>query len=61
VFVLQHEVDRYSSYQQRIAECDQQIEKRFATFADNSDPVQSPSPKREIKKERKAYAKCSGV
>jgi len=40
VFVLQQEVDLYDSYQQRIAECDQQIEKHLATFADISNPVQ---------------------
>jgi transposase len=37
----------------RITECDQQIEKHLATFADNSNPVQQPSPKGEIKKKRK--------
>jgi len=53
VFVLQQEVDLYDTYQQRIAECDQQIEKHLATFADNRNPVQPPSPKGEIKKKKK--------
>jgi transposase len=51
VFVLQQEVELYDSYQQRIAECDQQIQKHLATFADNCNPVQ-PS-KGETKKKRK--------
>jgi transposase len=53
VFVLQQEVAVHEAYWQRIAECDQQIEKHLATFADNSNPVQPPSPKGEIKKKRK--------
>jgi transposase len=53
VFVLQQEVDLYDSYQQRIAECDQQIEKHLATFAGNRNPVPPPSPKGEIKKKKK--------
>jgi transposase len=53
VFVLRQEVDPYDSYQQRIAERDQQIEKHLATFANNSNPVQPPSPKGEIKKKKK--------
>jgi transposase len=46
VFVLQQEVDLHEAYRQRITECDQQIEKHLATFADNSNPVQPPSPSR---------------
>jgi hypothetical protein len=57
VFVLQQEVDLYDTYQQRIAECDQQIQKHLATFADNSNPVQPPSPKGEIKKKKKSLRK----
>jgi transposase len=53
VFVLRQEVDLYDTYQQRIAECDQQMQKHLATFADNSNPVQPPSPKGEIKKKKK--------
>jgi hypothetical protein len=53
VFVLQQEVALHEAYRQRITECDQQIEKHLATFADNSNPVQPPSPKGEIKKKRR--------
>jgi transposase len=53
VFVLQQEVDLYDTYQQRIAEVDQQLQKHLATFADNTIPGQAPSPKREIKKKKK--------
>ena len=62
VFVLHQEVDLYDAYQQRIAECDQQMQKHLATFADNTNAGQPPSPKGEIKKKKKkANAKCSGV
>ena len=40
-------------YQQRIAECDQQMQKHLATFADNSNTDQPPAPKGEIKKKKK--------
>jgi len=53
VFVLQQEVDLYDTYQQRIAECDQQLQKHLATFANNTNPGQPPSPKGEIKKKKK--------
>ena len=33
VFVLQQEVEMYDTYQQRIAECDQQLQKHLASFA----------------------------
>jgi hypothetical protein len=53
VFVLQQEVDLYDAYQQRIAECDQQMQKHLATFADNTTAGQPPSPKGGIKKKKK--------
>jgi transposase len=53
VFALQQEVALHEAYRRRITECDQQIEKHLATFADNSNPVLPPSPKGEIKKKRK--------
>ena len=53
VFVLQQEVDLYDTFQKRIAECDQQLQKHLATFADNRNPVQPASPKGEIKKKKK--------
>jgi transposase len=61
VFVLKQEVDIYDTYQQRIAECDQQLQKHLATFTNDATPGQPPSPKEESKKKKKAYPKCSGV
>jgi transposase len=57
VFVLQQEVDLYDTYQQRIAECDQQMQKHLTTFADNTNAGQLPSPKGEIKKKKKSRRK----
>ena len=34
LFVLQQEVEMYDTYQRRIAECDQQLQKHLASFAD---------------------------
>jgi len=62
VFVLQQEVDLYDTYQQRIAECDQQIEKHFGHFC--RQPQSSAAPlaeRRNQEEEKKADAKCSGV
>jgi transposase len=59
VFVRQQEVALHEVYRQRITGCDQQIEKHLATFADNSNPVQQPSPKGEIKKKRKKPTKSA--
>jgi len=53
VFVLKQEVDMYDTYQQRIAECDQQLQKHLATFANNTTPGQPSSPKGESKKKKK--------
>jgi transposase len=47
VFVLKQEVEMYDTYQQRIAECDQQLQKHLATFADNTNPGQPPSPQKK--------------
>jgi hypothetical protein len=41
VFVLRQEVEMYDTYQRRIAECDQQLQKQLARFADTGLP-QSP-------------------
>ena len=38
LFVLQQELKMYDVYQQRIAECDQQLEKHLAHFADTVPP-----------------------
>jgi transposase len=44
VFVLGQEVEMYDTYQRRIAECDQQLQKHLANFADTVLP-QSPEAK----------------
>ena len=54
VFVLQQEVQMYDTYQQRIAECDQQLQKHLASFADNSSPQ---APLGEPKKKKAKLAK----
>jgi len=48
VFVLKQEVDMYDTYQQRIAECDQQLQKHLTRFADTV-PLQA---KEETKKKK---------
>jgi transposase len=49
VFVLRQEVEMYDTYQRRIAECDQQLQKHLASFADSELPQ---SPKAESKEKR---------
>ena len=34
LFVLQQEIEMYDTYQRRIGECDQQLQKHLANFAD---------------------------
>src|SRR6202171_3702110 len=41
LFVLQQEVAMYETYQRRIGECDQQLQKHLASFADPV-PLQPP-------------------
>jgi transposase len=41
LFVLQQEVEMYDTYQQRIAECDQQLQKHLASFVDTIPPQPS--------------------
>ncbi|HLB90057.1 MAG TPA: IS110 family transposase [Terriglobales bacterium] len=48
VFVLMQEVDMYDTYQQRIAECDQQLQKHLTRFADTV----PPQAKEESKKKK---------
>ena len=38
LFVLQQEVEMYDTYQQRITECDQQLQKQLASFVDTVPP-----------------------
>ncbi len=49
VFVLRQEVEMYDTYQWRITECDQQLQKHLASFADTELPQ---SPKAESKEKR---------
>jgi transposase len=53
LFVLQQEVEMYDTYQQRMAECDQQLQKHLAQFADKL-PPQLPEAERELQKENPA-------
>jgi transposase len=51
VFVLQQELDMYDTYQRRIAECDEQLQKHLARFADTVAPPrkQDLPPKKKKK------------
>jgi transposase len=54
LFVLQQEVEMYNIYQQRIAECDQQLQKHLARFADTIPPqVKEEEPKKKRTKQNK--------
>jgi hypothetical protein len=45
LFVLKQEVDLYDTYQLRIAECDQELERHLKSFADKTpDPLADPEP-----------------
>ena len=49
IFVLQQELEMYDTYQRRIAECDQQLQKHLAAFADTV----TPPPKEELPPKKK--------
>jgi len=53
LFVLQQEVAMYDTYQQRIAECDQQLQKHLARFADTV-PLQPTEAEPKRKKTKPA-------
>jgi transposase len=54
LFVLQQEVEMYNIYQQRIAECDQQLQKHLARFADTVPPqAKEEEPKKKRAKQNK--------
>jgi transposase len=57
VFVLQQEVDMYDTYQQRIAECDQQLQTHLASFADNTNPAPHHCQKGNRKGRKKSQPK----
>jgi len=42
VFLVQQEVDMYDTYQKRIAECDEQLQKQLASFASAAPAVSAP-------------------
>jgi transposase len=52
VFVLRQEVALYDTYQRRIGECDQEVQKHLGSFADTALP-QSPEPSPRKKKPTK--------
>ena len=54
LFVLQQEVKMYDTYQLRINECDQQLQKHLASF---SDIVPSPPPDAALQRKRTKPAK----
>ena len=49
LFVLQQEVDMYDTYQKRIAECDQQLQKQLARLTGVTPPGKAPTPKPKAK------------
>jgi transposase len=49
VFVLRQEVEMYDTYQRRIAECDQQLQKHLASFGDTVLPQSPEAEPRERK------------
>jgi transposase len=53
LFVLQQEIAMYDTYQQRIAECDQQLQKHLASFADTI-PLQPTAEEPQRKKTKPA-------
>jgi transposase len=53
LFVLQQEIAMYDTYQQRIAECDQQLQKHLASFADTI-PLQPTEEEPQRKKTKPA-------
>src|SRR5258706_2227078 len=54
LFVLQQEVEMYDTYQQRITECDQQLQKHLASFVDTVLPKSTEGePKRKKTKPAK--------
>jgi len=56
IFILQQEMEMYDTYQRRISECDQQLQKHLASFADHlHNPVQqSARGKAKVKKAKPA-------
>src|ERR1700746_1107171 len=54
IFVLQQELEMYDTYQRRIAECDQQLQKHLAAFSDTvTPPAKEELPAKKKKKQNK--------
>src|SRR6266852_5908061 len=53
IFVLQQEIEMYDTYQRRVAECDQELQKHLRAFADTVAPVQQELPPKKKKKQNK--------
>src|SRR5467141_2729622 len=54
IFVLQQELEMYDTYQRRVAECDQQLQKQLTSFADTVlPPVKEALPPKKKKKQNK--------
>jgi transposase len=54
IFVLQQEIELYDTYQRRISECDQQLQKHLAAFADTvPPPAKQELPPKKKRKQNK--------
>jgi len=52
--VLQQEIEMYDTYQRRVAECDQKLQKHLSAFADSvPPPVKEELPPKRNKKQNK--------
>jgi transposase len=54
LFVIQQEVDMYDAYQQRIVECDQQLQTQLANLDGITTTLEESTPKRKPKKGKNA-------
>ena len=52
LFVLQQEMEMYDTYQRRIAECDQQLQKHLASFCDHANRVPPQLPGEGAKRKK---------
>jgi transposase len=54
IFVLQQELEMYDTYQRRVAECDQELQKHLRAFSDSIPaPVKEALPTKKKKKQNK--------
>jgi transposase len=53
IFVLQQEIEMYDTYQRRVAECDQELQKHLRAFADTVAPAKEGLPPKKKKKQNK--------